>query len=242
MTQTQPMATPGAKMMYLIQRRESVSRDELIVHWFANHMPDVIRQQHLQASAGQVAANRYIATLFDPDDSGENTWDGVAQLWFDRALPRPGRPIGTEPRDSFQEKAEPYMSWATREYVIMDGALPVEPLTLNPPFPCTRSGFLKITFLVVAENDADFQAFHTHWIDVHAPSAADAMARTGGFRYVISLSLEPELEPYAGMAELYFRDEASYQGFLAELPDDGLGQYISRQEMYRASTEMIGIP
>ena len=39
------------------------------------------------------------------------------------------------------------------EYVVMDGSdqLPVEPLTLNAPYPCTRSGFFKVTFLVKAK-------------------------------------------------------------------------------------------
>jgi hypothetical protein len=237
-----PVATPGAKMMYLIQRREGVTREELIVHWFANHMPDVIRRQTLQASAGTLAASRYVATLFDPDDTGESPWDGVAQLWFTRPLPRPRRPIGAEPRDSFQQRAEPYMPWATREYVIMDGALPVEPLTLDPPFPCTRSGFHKLTYLLVAQADVDFDDFHAHWLDVHSANVAETMTKTGGFRYVVSLSLEPELEPYAGMAELYFPDASSRRRFQAELPDDGFGQYIARLDTLSAGTEMVGIP
>ena len=43
--------TPGAKMMYLIKRRPTVSREELVVHWFANHMPLVIQSQKDQAAA-----------------------------------------------------------------------------------------------------------------------------------------------------------------------------------------------
>ena len=30
--------TPGAKMMYLIKRKPETSREELVAHWFANHM------------------------------------------------------------------------------------------------------------------------------------------------------------------------------------------------------------
>ena len=73
-----PEATAGAKMMYLIRRRQDASREELIAHWFANHMPDVVRRQQLQASAGRPAARHYIATLFDPDPTGRAIWDGVA--------------------------------------------------------------------------------------------------------------------------------------------------------------------
>lgn len=232
--------TPGAKMMYLIRRRPGVSREELIAHWFANHMPGVIRSMELQASAGRTAARRYIATLFDAQE--EPGWDGVAQLWFDAALPAPAEPHGTRPADSFQERAEPYVPWATTEYVVLDGELPVTPLTLNAPFPTTRSGFVKGVFLLAAKADADHGALCAHWLDVHAPNVVEHMTPHGGFRYVISQSLNPESEPYAGMAELYFRDAEGWQAFLGALPDDGLGNYIERAELHLSGTEMIGIP
>ena len=34
-----PESTPGAKMLYLIKRKPTTSREELVAHWFANHMP-----------------------------------------------------------------------------------------------------------------------------------------------------------------------------------------------------------
>jgi hypothetical protein len=68
------------------------------------------------------------------------------------------------------------------------------------------------------------------------------MQKAGGFRYVVSLSLEPEVEPYAGMEELYFPDEAAWQQFRSELEDDGINQYVARREIKRAGTEMVGIP
>ena len=122
-----PQATAGAKMIYLIKRRDAATREELLVHWFANHMPLVIKSQHDAAAAGRLHARRYIATLFDANAAGEHPWDGVAQLWWDQALPKPKTPTGTTPRDSFQEKAQPYVGWATKEYVVIDGSehLPV---------------------------------------------------------------------------------------------------------------------
>ena len=36
------------------------------------------------------------------------------------------------------------------------------------------------------------------------------MGKIGGFRYVVSHSLEPDTEPYAGMAELYFPNEKGW--------------------------------
>src|SRR5262249_39293732 len=107
----QPRATPGAKMLYLIKRRAGVSREELVMHWFANHMPLVIKSQRDAAAAGRLHARRYIATLFDANVNGEHPWDGIAQLWWDQALPKPKTPTGTTPRDSFQQKAQPYVGW-----------------------------------------------------------------------------------------------------------------------------------
>ena len=82
-----PEATAGAKMIYLIKRRDTATREELLVHWFANHMPPVIKSQHDAAAAGRLHARRYIATLFDANAAGEHPWDGAAQLWWIRRYP-----------------------------------------------------------------------------------------------------------------------------------------------------------
>lgn len=239
-------ATPGAKLMYLIKRRPDTSREELVAHWFANHMPIVIDGQAKQAELGKLHATRYIATLFDADRTGEHPWDGVAQLWWERALPRPDQPFGDPPTDSFQEKAQPYVPWATQEYVIIDGSehLPVQPLTLNDPFPTTRSGFLKITFLVKAQPGTDFEALFAHWLDVHVPNVRGVMEAVGGWRYVVSHSLAPEEEPYAGMAELYFSDADGWRAYKNTIKADGMEQWVSDADtlVLRAHTEMIGIP
>ena len=243
---TQLSSTPGAKMLYLIKRRTTTSREELIAHWFANHMPLVIQAQHDQAARGKVHATRYIATLFDANRDGEHPWDGMAQLWFDRPLPRPEVPHGTEPTDTFQQKAEPYVPWATREYVVLDGSehLASEPLTLNAPFPNTRSGFFKVSFLVKARSDCDYDAFFAHWLEVHVPNVTDTLIATNGFGYVVSHSIEPDLERYAGLAELYFHDEAGWAGYRNLIEPDGMEAWVDPNGtlVLRARTEMIGVP
>jgi EthD domain len=238
--------TPGAKMMYLIRRRAGVTREELIAHWFANHMPGVIKGQHDAATAGRPHARRYIATLFDAGDRLDAAWDGVAQLWWDAPLPRTKTPIGTKPRDTFQQKAQPCGGGATTEYVVLDGSdeLPVQPLTLNAPFPCTRSGFVKVTSLVRVKPNARHAELFEHWLGVHAGNARRLMREVGGFRYVVSLSNEPESEPYAGMAELYFPDADTWARFAAALQPDGMERWVDASEghFFTSGTEMIGIP
>jgi hypothetical protein len=238
-------ATPGAKMQYLIRRRPGTSREELVAHWFAHHMPLVIARQREQAAKGRLHARRYIATLFDPDRDGSHPWDGVAQLWFDRFLPPPAEPHGTPPTDTFQQKAEPYLPWGTTEYVVIDdgGRLPIEPNTLNPPFPCTRSGLFKVTFLVGAKPGADLAAFFRHWLGVHRSNVAGVMEQVGGLRYVISHSAEPDGAPYAGMAELYFPGPDGWRSYKELIRPDGLEQWAdpARSLVLRSHTEMIGI-
>ena len=39
-----PQPTDGARMVYLIKRKTETTREELIAHWFANHMPGVIAE------------------------------------------------------------------------------------------------------------------------------------------------------------------------------------------------------
>ena len=239
-----PEATPGAKMLYLIKRKATTSREELVAHWYANHMPAVIAGQKDQAIRGRMYARRYIVTLYDPNPRGEHTWDGMAQLWWDRVLPKPDVPHGTTPMDTFQQKAEPYVPWATTEYVVMDGSahLDSQPLTLNEPFPSTRSGFFKVSFLVEAKAGTDFQAFFGHWLRTHVPNVKSTMNDVGGFGYVVSQSLQPEVESYAGLAELYFPEESGWARYREAIKPDGMEEWVERAEVLTASTEMIGIP
>jgi hypothetical protein len=244
MTSTDLQQTPGAKVMFLIRRRPTTTREELIAHWFANHMPAVIARNLEMRAAGKPGAERYVATLFDPRADKPHPWDGAAQLWFEHALPRPAMPHGAEPADTFQQKAEPYMPWGTREYVVMDGALPLDPPTLNAPFPCTRSGFFKVTYLICQQPDTDSGDFFEHWLNVHVPNVRATMNEVGGFRYVVSHSLEPAAESYAGMAELYFLDPSGWAGYRERIRADGMEKWVDVDniQVLFSGTEMVGIP
>ena len=237
-------ATPGTKMQFLISRRPGVTRDELVVNWFANHMPDVIARQTEMAAQANAAVPRYVATLYDPVPSGEQVWDGVAQIWADAPFPREKVAHGTTPRDTFQQKAEPYVGWPTIEYVIVDGDLPLTPNDLNEPYPCTRSGFLKVTTLLKARAGVDHAALTDHWLNVHAPNVSGVLARVGAFRYVVSIAAEPTVAPYVGMAELYFPDKAGLHRYVELYEGDGFDRYVDADArlVFWSTTEMVGIP
>ena len=232
-------ATPGVRMMFLIKARETATHGELVAHWFANHMPLVIDRVTGTATG-------YIGTLFDPDPKGAYAWDGYARMQMAEAMKTPDVPMGTIPTDSFQEVAAPYMPWATREYVVIDGSehLPVRPLTLNAAFPTTRSGFFKITFLVKTAPGTDFEAFFAHWLTAHATNVAGVMNDVGGFHYAVSHSLTPEDAPYAGMAELYFHDASGWKAYRETIKSDGMEEWAVNEGtlVLRSGTEMIGIP
>lgn len=235
-------ATPGYRMNVLIRRRAGVSREALIANWFANHMPGVVRAMANAARSGQPHAHRYIATLFDVN--GRAPWDGIAQLWFRQNLGKPPQPHGTKPNDTFQQKAEPYMPWWVREFAVVDGALPLTPNTLNEPFPCTRSGFFKLTALLKTKPGADLDAFFAHWLGAHAANVSAALKAAGGFRYVIAHSCDPASEEFAGMAEVYFPNAEAWAEFDRALRPDGLERWLDESSLLRftASTEMVGIP
>ena len=231
-------------MLYLIKRKATTSREELVAHWFANHMPAVIQGQKDRAVRGRLHARRYIATLYDANKRGEHPWDGMAQLWWDRVLPKPDIAYGTTPTDTFQQKVEPYMPWATTEYVVIDASphLEVAPLTLNAPFPTTRSGFYKVSFLVEARAGSDFAAFFDHWLKIHVPNVRSTMNEVGGFGYVVSLSVDPAAEPYAGLAELYFHDAPGWARYRETIKPDGMEQWVERALVLTSQTEMVGLP
>lgn len=237
---------PRIKMIFLIKRRENVSREELIMQWYKNHMPAVIAAQERSIANGRDGASRYIAQLFSTSNKTEMSWDGMAQLWFAQAQ-KPTKPnAGTNPSDTFQEKAQPYFSWATREYVVMDGSenLSTAPLTLNEPFPSTRSDFFRVNYLVPAQEGIDYSALYQHWLDVHVPNIKSWMEASGGYRYVVSHSVFPEEAPYAGMAELYFQDEDSWKHCQSLMRADGMEAYVDGRSMdiMFGDTEMVGIP
>jgi len=240
------VVTRGAKMLFLIKRRPTTSREELVMHWFKNHMPAVIKGQQDAKAAGLPHAWRYIATLFDADSEGQHPWDGMAQLWWDKPLRRPDVPHGSTPTDTFQEKALPYLPWATTEHVVLDGSeyLSSEPLTLNEPYPSTRSGFLRISFLVKAKPGTDYEAFYAHWRNVHIPNVRNIMDWVGGFRYVVSHSVEPTEVPYAGLAELYFHDPGGWDRYRELIKPDGMEEWVDStgMQVLRGTTEMVGIP
>ena len=89
----------------------------------------------------------------------------------------------------------------------------------------------------------DRQALFDHWLDVHVPNVREVMGKIGGFRYVVSHSLEPDTEPYAGMAELYFPNEKGWDDYRAVFEPDGFGDLIDPEATLRfhSGTEMVGI-
>ena len=240
--------TPGAKMMFMIRRREDASRDEMIAHWYKNHMPGVVQAQQDAEAAGRRPARKYLVTLFNGERGKQvprPTYDGMAQLWFDKPLRKPSGPMFTEPRDTFDQKVEPFVPWATTEHVVINGAedLPVEPLTLNEPFPTTRSGLFKVTFLVKAKDGVDWAEFFGVWLHDHAPNVKETMHKVGGLRYVVSHSMDPDDEPYAGMAELYFRDPSGWARYGETVTPDAFGPMVNAESLtwFGSDTQLIGI-
>lgn len=241
MTGTRPTQTLGTKVQYLIERRATTSREELIAHWFANHMPRVIARNEGNRVVGQPYARRYWASLFDSD--GPADWDGVAQLWYDQVPTIPKQPSGTVPADTFHEKVQPYSAWLTHEWVFIDGAVPFDVPTLDAPFPCTRSGFLKQVSLVPAKPGVSVAKMFDHWLDVHGPNVQKTLEQVGGIRYAVSLSADPDNAPYAGMAELYFPNAGAQTAFWEALEPDGFQQWADADHTlrFRCGTEMLGI-
>ncbi len=70
------------------------------------------------------------------------------------------------------------------------------------------------------------------------------MGTVGGFRYVISHSIDPLHDPYAGMAELYFPDESGWLKYREMIQPDGMEQWVDPigTVVLRSDTEMIGLP
>jgi hypothetical protein len=233
------LPSPDIKMIFPVRRKSNTTHEELLAYWFAHHMPGTI------ALMGDVGRG-YIGTPFKAAEDGSHLWDGIAQMFLAEPLATPPEGFGAKPKDSFHEHVQPYFGWATREYIFLQGdeLLPVTPLTLNAPFPTSRSGFFKVTRFVEANNDIDDTSLHNCWLQEHAPNVVDAMSTVGGFRYVVGLSLETQHAPYLGMEELYFPDSSAWQRFLKIFQTNNTPEWIVDEGVWTfyADTEFVAIP
>ena len=95
-----------------------------------------------------------------------------------------------------------------------------------------------------AREGTDYDALYSHWLNVHVPNVRSTMEEAGGFRYVVGHSLEPEAEQYAGLAELYFHDQAGWKRYREVIEPDGMEEWVEPEGtlVLRSATEMIGIP
>ena len=55
------------------------------------------------------------------------------------------------------------------------------------------------------------------------------MGRVGGLRYVVGHSVEPEAEPFAGLAELYFADHAGWKKYRSVIEPDGMEEWVDSE-------------
>ena len=60
------------KLMYILKRREGMSREEFRDYWLKTHAPLVLKMPKLR---------KYVVNV----SSGDSEFDGVAELWFDTA-------------------------------------------------------------------------------------------------------------------------------------------------------------
>lgn len=187
-----------------------------------------------QAKKGRPAPTRYIASVFDysgdngSQESSSAPWDGVAQLWWPQIPASPKQPHGTKPTDTFQEKAEPYNQWATKEYVLLDGELTVKPNTLNAPFPTSRSGFFKVTVLYSSSSSN---------LASEAVKRTSALKNAGCFRHILDISEESGSQ-YSAMEEIYFKEAGQWRQF-----EKSVGaQLFQGATVLLGGTELVGIP
>lgn len=230
------------KVHYLVRRNETTTREELFVHWYANHMPRIIANNE---SGKGPEISRYTISLFDKPtgtDSASTPWDGIAALCVEEELPKPKEPRGINPTDSFEERVIPFRQWQTKEYIVDDPSnkLPITPLRLNRPLPCTRSGYLRVNRLIPLNPDADWTMLEKYWLDVRAPRLRNILKDANAFGFVINISLHPADAPYAGLEEYYFSDDSNWHASQS-LVNFEENEFFGASEIFTTHTEFVGI-
>ena len=75
------------------------------------------------------------------DRDGRHPWDGVAQLWWPRPLPKPRTGSAASRGTPFSRRPSRTCLGHACEHVVLDGGehLSTAPLTLNAPYPMKPS-------------------------------------------------------------------------------------------------------
>ncbi len=231
----------------MVRRKDNVSRDEFVARWYAHHMPKIIAQVNEGAANNRRFTSSYVVSLFDNIVSGlpedNQPLDGMAVMLTDREVARPNNGRRFTPGDSFVQLAEPFWSWQTQEYVVLDPSdrLPLTPHTFGPPFPTTRSGFIKVTRLLITHNEnGDWTRLKQHWLDTRLPCLRDKILSVGGFGLLANISLYPEDNRYAGAEEYYFHNLSQWQRFV-EINGVNGDELLRDQGCYLTSTEFVAL-
>ena len=210
------------KLVVLARRGEGVSHDELVAQWQNAHMPAVIK--HVQPEL-------YRVTFFDPEN--KSGFDGMAVLWFtdaERAKRWYTTPdLVTTLQDGFFEMTDQQpVVLVCEEHVIVDGPTP--------------AGAVKVTGLLRRKADVDAATFYQSWLDDHVPNVAGMLQATpGGLSYVVSHATLGGSKPaYAGLAEVYYADQAAADAHMRQLGPDNFRQYTERAEFLNGY-EVVGI-
>jgi len=210
------------KLVVLVRRGEGVSHDELVARWQDAHMPAVIK--HVQP-------DHYRVTFFDA--TNEPPYDGMAVLWFkdaDKARRWYTTPdLATALNDGFFELTDQNpVVLVCEEYVIVDGPTPADAV--------------KVTGLLRRKAQVDAETFYKSWLDDHVPNVSGALESTpGGLRYVVSHATLGGSKPtYAGLAEVYYADNAAASAHMRQLGPDNFLKYTEPADFLNGY-EVIGI-
>lgn len=208
------------KLVVLVRRGEGVSHDELVAKWRDVHMPAVIK--HVQPVG-------YRVTFFDNDAA----FDGMATLYF--ADPEKARrwyataDLASALNDGFfaVTDGKPVVL-VCEEHAIVDGPTPV--------------GAVKVTGLLRRKAEVAAETFYKSWLSDHAPNVSAALQATpGGLRYVVSHATLGGSKPaYAGLAEVYYADNAAAAAHMRQLGADDFLKYTEPAEFLNGY-EVIGI-
>ncbi|MFN0090090.1 MAG: hypothetical protein ACKVWR_07475 [Acidimicrobiales bacterium] len=199
----------GIKHLSPLRRRDGVTHDQLVAHW---------RDPHAVGVKAFMRPDRYAITFFDQRE-GRAQYDGMASVAFDDlddALTRTGRNMAPEvANDGFVDLVQtPMTRLQVIEHVIVPGPAG------GPATAEEREAAYKMTFLVSANEGEDLADLHRHWLEIHAPNVASSFVAAGGVRYVVNLvDRAAKDQPFAGVAELSYRDRDAFKGH--KIADDG---------------------
>ncbi|WP_254862814.1 EthD domain-containing protein [Halovivax gelatinilyticus] len=201
------------KHVALLSRTADVSHEEFVEKWQAAPLGDAVD--------GVVRYHEVFPTMAEHAE-----FDGLAEFFFEDES---AYADVVEDRDGLVSAADSSLA----NVIAAERGMAGEPIVQRDDVDDDTDGLYKHSAFLVRKDDLTHEEFVDHWQNNHTPIAREI---TGVVKYDTVVPTDPDVQPFDGVAELYFDDiDALYDA----LGSEGSRDYAAVGEMAEKAREDV---